>query len=295
MARQYRQYELIIDTNVGTTITLTQPITIEFDVTRKAWGSANTSIIKIYNLEQNTRNILRRDYIDFGVSSQGRTVTLRAGYDKNLKTIYRGNITYAQSVRNGVNFITTLESTDIGFAIGNGYYSKAYGAGTPYKQIYTDIIKTLSPYGISLGTIIDDQKKLETDKTIDGKSIEILRQLTNGNFFVDNGSANIIPMNQSITSASTVISSDSGLIGTPVLQLQFVQVDLVFDPSYQLSQHVTLDSKTFSNSFNSSTNAFYVINQIKHKGLISPTVNGEATTSLTLMGNARMGEIGIFQ
>jgi hypothetical protein len=297
MARTYRQYELTVDPNDGGfPIQITMPITIEFEVVRNAWSSANNSIIKIYNLDQNKRNRLRRDYVDFGTGQQLRTVTLKAGYDGNLKTIYRGNVTTAQSVRNGLNFITTIDSTDIGFALAYDYYSHdPYGPCTPYKQIYEDIVKFLAPAGITLGVIIDDGKKLETEKTIYGQPIELLRELSGGNFYVDNGVANIIPMNQSITSSSTRISSDSGLIGTPVLQVQFVQVEMVFDPSFQLSQHITLDSSTFSNSYNSSTSAFYVVNQIKHKGLFSPTVNGEATTTLALMGNARMGEIGIFK
>jgi hypothetical protein len=291
MVRKQRQYTLEIDTNAGTKLTITPPITLEFDINRKAWTSSNTSILKLYNLSEKHRSQLRRDYHDYGIAQQARTLTLKAGYDEDLKVIFRGNITVAQSVRQGVNWITTIESNDIGFALAGAYYSQTYGANISYMQIYKDMLKSLGSYGIQVGTIVDDGKKTTKQITIDGNTVSELFKLTKGNLSIDNGIANIVPMNRGLPASLPEITSENGLIGTPILQDQYVQVTMVFEPGIILNQKIQLKSKYFGNYYNAIQNADYKVNGIKHQGIISPTVSGEATTTVTLVGSAITGKI----
>lgn len=266
-----RNYQLLVGTQNGGTITVALPFTIEFDITRNTLTSANVCQIRIYNLSQVNRNQIRFNASDYG---QFRPVVLRAGYGQNLPVVFTGNVSQAWSVREGVNFITQIECYDGGFAFSNGVTATQFPAGVTQKNVIQTLAGTLP--NVKLGAVGDYPGTLGRGNSYSGNTTEILRDLTGGGFFIDNGKANALGTNEYIATANgvTQINAKSGLLNTPVLEQTIVRFDMLFEPNLVVGQRIQLDSITESNF-----NGFYKTTAVKHRGMISEAVCGAVITT----------------
>ena len=271
-----RKYQLNAGTIEGNTLTIEPPFTLEFDINRNVLSSANTSQIRVYNLSKNHRNALRKNVNDYG---DLRLITLRAGYGTNLPMIFSGNVTHAFSVREGTNFITQLESFDGGYAFANGFSSENFPADTPQETIIQTLMDNLQQQGVSFGGIGNlFSGSTGRGNAYSGATIELLRQLTGGAFFIDNGKVYALGDNECLPARGiSVINSQSGLLGTPVLEQTILHFDMIFEPRLIIGQIVTLDSLN-----RTVPKGSYKVVSLKHRGMISEAVCGEAITSVGL-------------
>lgn len=266
-----RNYDCEIVFGNGDTLIVQLPFTIEFDITRNTLTSANVCQIRLYNLSEVNRNRIRKNA---GNYSNFIFVHLRAGYGENLATIFKGSISEAWSVREGVNFITQMECYDGGPAYTNGYTNRTFPARTTERDIIISLIKTLP--STELGTVGPYTNVLTRSASYDGSTTQILSELTGGGFFIDNGKANALKSGEYIanTGEITVISAESGLLGTPILENNLMRFDMLFEPSLNIGNLVLLKSSTLNNF-----NGQYKITAVKHRGMISASVAGTVITS----------------
>lgn len=275
-----RAFHLVAQTTTGLTVSMELPFSIEFDITRNVFSSTNVAQIRIFNLAPNTRNSLRKNVIDL---DDIRTVTLRAGYGENLPVVFTGNITQAWSVReNNVNFVTQIESFDGGFAFATGITSQNFQAGTSMETVLRSLIEDLP--GVTLGAIGDgyDFSIGPRGDTYSGNTAQLLTELTNGQFYVDNGKAYILGNSECVQGQIELIDASTGLIGTPLREQSFISLDLIFEPRVSCGQLINLRSGT-----DVTFNGEYKVASVKHRGVISPSVGGEAITSLVLDASAQ--------
>lgn len=268
-----RAYKLEVQAIDGTTITLALPFTIQFDIVRNTLTSANTATIRIYNLSVNNRALLRKDA---WATNDFRAITLYAGYGSNLPKVFDGNIMQAWSVREGVNFITQIECFDGGFAFVNGLTNLNFPAGTPQRDVITTVMATGLP-NVTVGSVGAYPGALSRGNSYAGNTVDILKDLTGGGFFVDNGKANALGDTECLAGQTLIIDSADGLLGTPVREQFTLYFDMLFEPSLVAGQKVTLDSITAANF-----NGDYKVVSTKHRGMISDAVCGEAITSVGL-------------
>lgn len=273
-----RNYELRIQaTGGGPDVIIKPPFTVEFDVVRHRYSTATISTIRIYNLSETNRRKLRKNQIDYGLR---KTMSFKAGYGDQLSTILVGNVMQGSSVREGNNYITTIQVFDGGFAYANATINPNRGTfaeNTPYKAICTDLVKSLSEYDIALGSIGTIPGDSGRGLSVSGSTVSNLTELTNGNFFVDNGVAHILAKNECVPSPLKKITSATGLMTTPVREMTYLDLDILFEPRVLAGQKIEVESIT-----NKDINNVYQVIAIKHRGIISESVNGECTTSLTL-------------
>ena len=265
-----RAYTLQVGTANGQVLTIELPFTVEFDITRNTLTSANVCSIRIYNLSANNRNQIRFNIMDTG---DYRPVILQAGYGQNLATVFQGSITQAFSVREGNNFVTSIESFDGGYAFNNGDVNTQFPAGTAYNTVVKTIAGSLP--NVTVGSIGNYPGTLDKGSSFAGNGIDILRDLTGGGVFIDNGKVNCLGDNECTPGSIPLITSDSGLLGTPVREQTILHFDMIFEPRLVSGQIIQLDSSTGSNF-----NGFYKIVSLKHRGMISAAVCGDAITSV---------------
>jgi hypothetical protein len=259
-------------------IQIEPPFTLEFDVTRTYASSQNNFSFRIYNLAVQTRNKLRKDVLGFqAVDGEFRPITLSCGYDKNLSEIAKGNVTRCWSVREGKNWITTIEGFDAGFAFANGTTSVAYQKKTPIKTIIADLMASLKPYGVTVGSIGNYEGEISRGNSYSGNTLDILRLLTGGGISIDNGTAHALKDNECIDDGIIVINSDSGLLGTPQREQTIVNISILFEPKIKINQLVRIDSAT-----DTTFNDVYRVTGVHHRGTISEAICGDAITELTL-------------
>lgn len=270
-----RKYSLSVQTANKDTITIELPFTIEFDVTRNNLTSANVCSVRIYNLSERNRDLIRKDSWD---KWDIRKIVLKAGYNSNLSIIFAGNITQAWSVREGNNFITQIESFGGGAAYTNDLVNQAFPKNTDQKTVLKTLAGNLADSGVATGAIGDYAGKLTRGNSYSGSTTELLDELSGQGFFIDNEVAHILNDHEYISGSLQTIDSASGLLGTPVREETFLYFDMLFEPRLLVGQGVVLNSGTAKNF-----NGFYKINSIKHKGMISEAVCGDAVTTVGMI------------
>ncbi len=293
MSKFGRTYSLSVQTQDGTYLTVAPPFTVEFDITRNILSSANVSSIRVYNLNANNRSKVRKNKNDFG---DLRRVQLRAGYDKNMPVVFEGNITQAWSVREGTNFITQIESFDGGFAYANSVSNIAFPANTTQQTVVETFVRNLSSSGVQMGALgVFDGPALSRGNAYSGNTTDLLRELTGGRFFIDNQKAYALSDNECLSGPVTTINSASGLLGTPVREETIVNFDMLFEPRLVLAQLVNLESANDEEAFRLNFNGQWKVVSIKHRGVISEAVAGQAITSVGLLqplGSASLRVVG---
>lgn len=267
-----RNYELLVQTTDGATLTIKLPFTIEIDITKNTLTSANVCQVRIYNLAPETRNRIRFNLSNYGTYRQ---IQLRAGYGDSLALIFSGNISQAWSAREGVNFITQIECYDGGFAFNNGMTNTPVIGRVPYSTLFRTFMQDLP--GISVGAIGDYSELTPRGAPYSGHPIDLLNQNAGkGAFFIDNEKANVLRQNEYISniSGTSLINASTGLLGTPMLEETKVHFDIVFEPYLSIAQKVRLEGlgdKNFDGD--------YKVTGIKHRGMISPTTAGTLITT----------------
>lgn len=270
-----RNYRLSVQGRGGEIHVIEPPFTMEFDISRKYYKSANYSSIRIYNLSAANRDDIRKNRWDYG---DYRSIVLQAGYNNNLFTVFSGNVTQAWSVREGTNFITQMESFDGGFALTNGVFNSPIPANTSKKEAIKTIMSTSGAFpNVIPGAIGNYQGVSSRGNPMNGSPMDLLTDLTGGGAFIDNGKCYALQDNECLAGSILEISSASGLLGTPLLEESFLTFDMIFEPGVFVGQQVSLKSLTAANF-----NNFYKVISIKHHGVISESVCGDATTSIGL-------------
>lgn len=282
-------------------IIIRPPYSLEFDITRNLLSSSNIGKLRIYNLDAAHRQQIRYDFSNF---SSNFKISLRAGYGTsttnglNLPLIFTGNITQAYSEREAVNWVTTIESFDAGFDFINAQLPGTlnFPSGTAYGDILQQLVGYLP--NTTPGAIGNYYKKdafgnlivTTRARSLNGSVTENIKTLAPNAFFIDNGKVFVLSTNECRQGAVAFINSQSGLIGTPLREQGTVTFSMIFEPGIILGQIIQLQSLTApqfnSNEINinpatlSNVNGYYKIVSIKHRALISPTVCGDAITTL---------------
>lgn len=273
-----RKYNLAVQLATESAANVLQvalPFTLEFDITRNVFSSANVSSFRLYNLSEANRNKIRHNWDSY---DDIRQISLKAGYGDNLPFVFSGQISAAWSVREGVNFITQIESFDGGDAYVNSTTAQQFPSGTAQKAVIDTLVTSLNGFGVKKGAIGDFPGTLPRGNSYTGSTVDTLNQLTRGGFFIDNGTANCLNYDEYIDGGLLVIDSSVGLLNTPVRQQNILTFDMIFEPRFIIGQAVQLRSQTASN-FNGN----YKIISLHHRGTISESVCGDAITTVGLL------------
>lgn len=269
--RFLRSYRLTMMTSIYSTMVVTPPFTIEFDVQRDFMSSANVCMIRIMNLNEHNRNLLMKDPTEvIGY----RSVELAAGYGDQLIKIFSGNMTRCWSVREGDTWVTSLECFDGGAAIAQAITNQPVGPRTPNQQIVERLIKDLAPYGVSRGVVGTVTGTTSRSTALNGPTTKLLTDFTKGTFFIDQGKANVLGDNECIGQV-VQIDADTGLQGTPILEQYKLSFTMVFEPKLNIGQVIQLTSQI------DRFNGYYRVASIKHTGTISEFVGGDCKTRIS--------------
>jgi hypothetical protein len=130
--------------------------------------------------------------------------------------------------------------------------------------------------------------------------MNLLREMTGGGVFIDNGIVNCLGDNECLQPQGIPIIDDSaGLLGTPTREQSILTLDMIFEPRVVVGQIILVNSSTggqqilFDNLGNpiglaanagtvTNFNGYYKVNSVKHRGMISGAVCGDAVTSLRM-------------
>lgn len=269
-----RSFEIEITTPENEQIIIRPPFSVQFSISKNTLSSPNTCNLIITNLSRATRQRIYKDRYTLG---EYWAMIIRGGY-KNLQTIFKGNIFEAFSVKSGTEWVTQIQGYDGMYGIQNGYTSRTVTAGTDKQNVIqnaiADMPKTLTGFlgGPSQGTS-------DRGRVLMGQSTKIISEETDGQYFLDNETLNVISDKEVIINRIYRLTSDQLLI-TPMRRETFVQVDMMFQPEIRVGNLAELESKE------RVYNGEYKILGLTHNVTISGATCGEAKTTINLFAGA---------
>lgn len=256
------------------TKTIGYPLTINFNITRNTFASANTGRFTIYNLSPSTR-ASEAFCQDRFFTEKTKIVTFKAGYNGNLITCFRGYILQSYSKRHGVDVLTEMECLDIGTANYN-YINATFEAGTTKKEAYKNIIQNCE--GLSLGYLGKLEGEYKTPVTFSGDPLAVLNQITDGHTYIDNGVVHTLQNNESLDIGVQVLQLGAGLLDTPERSGAEIIARGLLNPNTQVGQLIEIKDPILENF-----NGTYMLCGFNHSGTISGAVAGQRTTTYNLL------------
>jgi hypothetical protein len=277
-----RWFILRIETQTKNTyIEIRSPFTLEFSITRSNLAKSNEASFTIYNLNNESRSVLGKDAMDFNLADNRRAIQLFAGYAEKegdlLPRCFNGTIRRASSQRQGSEFRTIIEAYDGLASFSTQMVSTNLNPGEIQAASIAKVAKSIKGLDkITIGTNFTDVVKRYT--AVLGTPSEVLGDLTEDQFYVDDGSAYALDKSEVINGEIRLINADNGLIGTPKKSEMTVEVEMLFEPRIKPSQLIELQSLT-ADRFN----GVYQVTGIIHRGTISGAMGGDCRTILTMM------------
>ena len=253
---------------------VTDPITIQFNVSKALFQSTNVAKITVINMDKSVRDCIYQDRLVFD-KTKAKMLTLEAGYGEKLTLICLGFIQECYSERQGVDFITNIEVLDPDIL--SEYTSVTFQAGTTFEEAYKYLASQFP--NLQQGERGELVGTFQTPTVFEGNSFVAINRLTGGHTFIDNGKLNTLNDNETLTDyGAYLIESDTGLLETPKRREAILEINMLFEPSLRLGQMVEIKSET-----QSRFNGQYKINGITHNCTISGAEGGTRTTSIQLV------------
>lgn len=194
----------------GLVSTLITGLRVVFDIEKHLGKDPNTCTVKIYNLAERTRGEVQEKPVH---------VILKGGYEDRLETLFQGDVTWADSRKDGGDWETTLTLGDGQRAFQHAKVSRSYRSGVTVDTVLREVAKTMGlrvnltpaarallsrqyvggfvPHGPSRNELTRILAPLDIEWSIQDGELQLLRP---SDFRVD------LPID---------VSQDSGMTGSP--------------------------------------------------------------------------------
>lgn len=232
---------------------------VVFKVEASLTKSANTADIAVYNLAEPTRA---------KVSDKGILTTLEVGYSGAISQIFGGKLEAGKSVRDGVDWITSFQSTDGGRELRSARINISF-KNINLTEAFTKVAETM---GLGLGNALEKIREgnirgaLETFSNgivLSGpsqKQLDRLAKTFGYEWSVQNGQLQLLGPNDAIEPGDAIIiDSSHGMIGSPESgENGIVEVRSLLIPQLTPGRVVALSSKQIS--------GFYRVDKVIYQG-----------------------------
>lgn len=193
-----------------------QPLDVEFEVEKSTAREPNAVSISVYNLNRSHRDQLK--------NADRVGVILEAGYaDGELTTIFNGDLRDVESAPDGLDVVTKLEGEDGGNAYREARLQRSFSAGTPVLTVLRAAVEAMGIgegnlrelSGLTLegagntypeGAVLSGPAREEVDGIL--RSCGYQWSIQDGNFQLQR-------RGQPIRETATVLSPETGLLGSP--------------------------------------------------------------------------------
>ena len=235
---------------------ISSPLTMKAQIKRASGETMNHADITVYNLSEEERNAIAKPRYN---TTQFTSVVLYAGYSSgNLTKIFTGNLLQAYSVRVGVNVETKILASEGIFAINNATISQTYNKGFSFGQFIREAMNTFLSVNTPNGTIdtgmkqgaignVGEDRTFTRGITINGNTFVVLNKYCKHQIFIEQEFINIININDAFEADVPLISSETGLLNTPIIQDNFLNLETLFEPQFVIGQIVEIKSNVFRN------------------------------------------------
>jgi hypothetical protein len=230
---------LLVANNQGKALDLSA-FRIKFSVKRSNAQTPNVADIIVYNLSSSTAILLQQQFT---------RVVLQAGYQGNYGVIFAGNIKQTIIGRDsGTDTFFRIIAGDGDLAYNFAIVNQTLGPGATFQSQVNAAVSAMAPMGTTAGgnTQVPAGTVLPRGKVLYGNARTYLRGVansTNQSWSIQDEKIVFVPNNAYLPGTAVVISSETGMIGTPQQTLEGVNVKTLLNPKIQISTRVQLDNK----------------------------------------------------
>lgn len=236
-----RKCTLLVSNKAGDGLDLSL-LHIKFSVKRSDTMTPNAAEIRIYNLEEQTANRIQKEF---------SKVILQGGYNDNFGVIFQGNIKQVLKGRE------TPTDTFIDIIAGDGDLSYNFAvvnstiaAGATQKEQIEAAAGAMKAGGTGLGHVTNlPSAKLPRGKVMFGMARDYLKQSANSSqqsWSIQDGQINFVPMTSYLPGEAVILTSKTGLIGTPTQTNEGINLQCLMNPKIKISGRVKLDNASIA-------------------------------------------------
>jgi len=213
-----------------------------FSVRRGDIQTPNSADVRIYNLSDQTVNLITKKNIEF------TQLVIQAGYEGNFGVIFRGQIKQARAGREDQKD----SYVDITAADGDEAYSFALcafslAAGTKPPDEVAAFVQTMIDQGVTNGYIpaLSSNGRVR-GRVYFGRTRDELRDWSEANgvlWSIQDGKLTLIPKTGFIPGDVPIISPSTGMIGVPEQTQNGLKLRVLLNPLLKIGQKIQLQSK----------------------------------------------------
>lgn len=264
MAEQYkfnRSYLLTFSFNDSRNdINIEPPLNIEFECTKYDTGSTSSAIIKVYNLNVKNRLHIEKNDTD---TSKIIKISLKVGYKNsdslNLKNLFIQSVLRSYTYRDGADYITIIECNNSTNILDKPLPPTGI---KNLNQLINYCADGMKEFGITKGAV--NQRINNTRPLVAfGNAYDLLfdQIQKNETFFIDDEQFYILKNNQVVSRFIPIVSADTGLLDTPIMQDSLINFSMLISPEVKLARRFEIIS-----TVNSKVNNVYKCIQIQYSG-----------------------------
>jgi hypothetical protein len=274
-----RKCNLILANEAGQGIVLDE-FRIVFAVKKTDGETPNTAVIRVYNLNEDTKNKIEKEFTD---------VTLQAGYGQMFGVIFSGTAKkVSKGAESNVDTFIEIQAADGDTAYNFSTVNATIAAGATQRDQIEQIIKVMKSKGVEAGSIeLDDTQKLPRGKVMYGMSRNYMRRSSASglaSWTIQNGKVQVVPLTGVLPGEAVVLNSNTGLIGRPEQTNSGIKFRCLLNPFIMMGGAIQIKEEDIQAGQIEESND----NKKKKKDLASIEADGfYRVIAMTLKGDTR--------
>lgn len=201
---------------------------VRFEIEKTIKREPNTCQVAIFNLSEAQRNSIQALSLPkkkSGTNTGKIPVEVEAGYVGARALWFRGDLRTAQSVRDGADWITTVEGEDGGRSILTSRINESFPEGTPVATVVRACVRAM---GLGLGNVQELSSAAATragttfanGTVLSGKADQELTHVLAScglTWSVQNGNVQLLKAGQALSTSVLRLAAGTGLLGAPIV------------------------------------------------------------------------------
>lgn len=213
---------------------------IKFSVKRSDTMTPNTADIRIYNLEEKTALRIRNEF---------KKVILQAGYQGNFGVIFQGNIKQVILGReSATDTFIDIVAGDGDHAYNFAVINSTIAAGATAADQVNAATTAMTPKGVTAGHLGEmPTEQLPRGKVMYGNARNYLRDVassTDKTWSIQDEKITFVPKKSYLPGERVVLTSKTGMIGTPQQTNEGVNVKCLLNPTIKIGGRIQIDNKS---------------------------------------------------
>jgi hypothetical protein len=211
---------------------------ISFSTQHADFETPNRADIRIYNLSEETARRVQKEFT---------SVVLQAGYEGNFGLVFGGSVRQVRRGREaGTDTYLDILASDGDRAYNYAVVNATLAAGATVRDQADVALGSLADHGVVTGHIPDlGGEALPRGKVMYGMARKYMRdaaETSNTTWSIQNGAAQMIPVQGYGPGEAISLTAQTGLIGQPEQTNEGIRVRALLNPRFRVGGRIKLDN-----------------------------------------------------